>query len=197
MPWTVDNAYSGVGMVIQTASWDDHATYGTANSFPHNSYYELVARITPALPGAYFVLNTCASERIYDQNQAGIEWDVIGNQLWKYDAEVHNTDISSALTWTGQAFGSNPGMPASYDPNQYHTFGMRVTSDGTNMTGCSYIDNNFIDCKPLPGELPASKAVQRNFLVLQNARDWWNYQTHGCTQDKCGTLKECPRMELR
>ena len=82
--------------------------------------------------------------------------------------------------WVG--FGP-PGLPALFDPTQYHTFGMRVTSDGVGMEGCSYIDNVFVTCTPLPGGLTSYEATNgRNFLVLQNACDYWNQPGGTCNQ---------------
>jgi hypothetical protein len=180
MPWTVDNGHTAQGTVIETASWDYNHSQGrgTAVSFPSNSYYEVVARITPAAPGAYMVLNTWAPDGISKSSPNTIEWDIIetdGNVLKNYSAAVHNWGNGGAGTflWLGQ---DSPGLPSDYDPAQYHTFGLRVTSDGTLMSGCSYIDNKFITCKSLPGGLSVTQAANgRNFLVLQNACDWWNY----------------------
>jgi hypothetical protein len=192
MPWTVDNTYNSVGMVIETASWDYGKTpgEGVSHDYPNNAYYEIEERQTPAAAGNYAVLNTWGPRGIspdqwtpsgYSQT---IEWDVMepdAGQLYLSDAAVHNWGAGgSALMWVG--FGP-PGLPAGFDPTQYHKFGMRVTSDGTGMVGCSYIDNVFVTCKPLPGGLTAYEAANgRNFLVLQNACDYWNQPSGTCTQ---------------
>jgi hypothetical protein len=183
MPWTVDNTHTAQGTVIQTASWDfvspasGQSGRGTAVSFPINSYYEFTARMTPLTNGTYLALYTWAPEGIAAQSLSGIEWDVIesdfGNQN-NFDSAVHNwgNGGSGAFLWLGHG---PPGLPGGFDGSIYHTYAMRITSDGTDVSGCSYIDGQFITCHSLPGGLSATEASQREFLILQNACDWWNY----------------------
>jgi hypothetical protein len=190
MPWTVDNTYNSVGTSLESASWDYSATGGVSHDYPPSSYYEITFRQSPAAAGNYAVLNTWGPQGISPTTwpssgyQQTIEWDVMepdAGQLYLSDAAVHNWGAGgSALMWVG--FGP-PGLPIGYDPTQYHTFGMLVTSDGTSMQGCSYIDNVFVVCAPLPtGLSPYEAANGRNFLVLQNACDYWNQPSGTCTQ---------------
>jgi len=191
VPWQVDNNFASIGMTIETASWDYAPGVGQSNDYPNNAYYEITYRQSPATAGVYAVLNTWGPQGIqptawptsgYAQT---IEWDVMepdAGQLYLSDAAVHNwgNGDASQLMWVG--FGP-PGLPSGFDPTQYHTFGMRVTSDGVGMEGCSYIDNVFVTCTALPGGLtPYEVTNGRNFLVLQDACDYWNQPSGQCTE---------------
>jgi hypothetical protein len=205
MPWWVDNAYGNVGTVLETASWDYNANggwpaspQGQSNDYPNNAYYEVTLRQTPIGAGVYSVLNTWGPLGIAPaMNSNGssqtIEWDAMeietGN-IGHSDAAVHNwgnSGTAGGFLWCGivgtgcGGFPAPGGLPSNFDTSQYHTYGMRVTSDGTNMEGCAYVDNKLINC--IPVTLNAFQKVSgRNFLVLQNACDWWNLPSNGCTQ---------------
>jgi hypothetical protein len=184
MPWTVDNGYNNIGTVLQSASWDYHGptqgNYGTANSFPIGSYYEVVARISPSsAAGTYMVLNTWGPDGIVDQNcGCQMEWDVMetdDNNLGLYDSAVHNWGAG------GSSWILSPGN-WHLDPSQYNTYGLRVTTDGTNAEGCTYINNVFQACAAMPGGIGPKEVNGRNFLVLQNACDYWNQPNGQCNQ---------------
>jgi hypothetical protein len=198
MPWTVEDIGIAIGTVIQSGSWDYDPVKGkgTVHSYPNNAYYEITARITPLLPGAYFVLHTWPPAGMSDANyKGGHELDVIetsGNELWKYDAGVHNWRFGKggAWLWLGQVPAELGGLPANYDPSVYHTFGLRATAtgepsaDGSSMGFCSYIDNVLIRCvHNLQGVAPEN-TTERQFLVLQNACDWWNQPANGCEKGR-------------
>jgi hypothetical protein len=194
MPWVINNYYAPYGTALQSASWDydnDGSAVcppsggtctggqGQSNDFPQNSYYEITARISPVQPGAYLVFSTWNPLNMNQAstNPTAIEWDVIetdGLNLQRYDAGLHNwtPDNNGNLIWLG--FGP-PGIPGNYDPSQYHTFGLRVTSDGTNEVGCSYIDDVFIACVDLPAGFVDNEANMRQHLIVQNTCDWWYY----------------------
>jgi hypothetical protein len=202
MPWTVDNVYNAVGTTIQTASWDYNQNggwptnaQGQSHDYPNNAYYEVTLRQTPIAAGVYSVLNTWGPLGISpDKHPNGwaqtIEWDmeeVETGALWKSDAAVHNqgNGNQATLIWCGMTgcSGVPGGLPGNFDPNQYHTYGMRVTSDGNDMVGCAYVDDKFVNCAHVPNGLnDFQKANGRNFLVLQNACDWWNQPNGQCTQ---------------
>lgn len=178
MPWTVDNAYTSVGTALQTASWDYHGptqgNYGTANSWPIGSYYEIVARITPSsAAGTYMVLNTWGPDGIVDQScGCQMEWDVMetdDNTLANYDSAIHNQATG------GVNYIVSPGTWPSMDPSQYNTYSLRVTTDGVNAEGCTYVNNVFQHCAPMPDGIRPNEVNGRNFLVLQNACDYWNH----------------------
>jgi hypothetical protein len=204
MPWTVDNAHTAQGTVIQSASWDYNRDgkavcsngncrggQGTANDFPPNAYFEIVARMTPALPGAYFVMNTWPSLAMSDSNRGGIELDVIetdGNVLSSYSSVVHNWGAGGKANciWD-TAFCHNSPLPANFDLTQFHTYAGRITSngqtssDGSTQSLCGYLDNVFVRCIPQPGGVTTDNAQERLFLIVQNACNWWNYNGV-CTQ---------------
>jgi hypothetical protein len=158
--------------------------------------------MTPIATGAYYVLNTWGPFGIsptqfsspswpgIDGYSQSIEWDVEEIEtgaLWKSSAGVHNWGNGNGVIFLWCEYGgcgAPPGINSgTFDPNIYHTFGIRVTSDGATMVGCAYVDNVFINCGALPGGLSAFQAaLGRNFLVLQNACDWWNQPGGQCTQ---------------
>jgi hypothetical protein len=190
MPWIVDNGFNTVGTVIETAAWDyrnaANGGYGQANSFPIGSYYEVVARMSPSTAnGTYMVLNTWCPDAIFNQNAGcAMEWDVMetdGNRLWLYDSAVHNWGTGGQGNWIKQPW-TNLATGTNYDPSQYNTYGLRVTTDGQTAMGCTYINNVFQACGALPNGIGPNEVNARNFLVLQNACDYWNQTNGQCTQ---------------
>jgi hypothetical protein len=186
MPWpSVDANYANRGTTLQTASWNydsGNPGNGDAVTFPQNAYYEIVARITPVARGAYIGFWTWPSSALNGTITSGLEYDVIeldAGNLGNSDAGAHNWATgNTADGWVG--FLPGGGLPTNFDATQYHTYGMRVTSNGTNLEYCSYVDNGFVRCFSAPGGLTATEATQREILIVQNACDNWNYG--GCPQ---------------
>jgi hypothetical protein len=197
MPWTVDSRAASVGTIMQSASWDYNGSTGAGaiNSFPNNSYYEITFRITPVKPAAWGGMNTWTPEGIWQTDGAGLEQDIVelDNSPSASNAAVHNWAANNtAFCIWGGCNGSFP-TPANFDPNQYHTFGLRVTTngqpstDGSTMSTCAHIDNVFINCVSAPGGINSTEVAQRQFLIVQNACDHWNYNG-GCNGND-GTLQ--------
>jgi hypothetical protein len=188
MPWTVDNAYTKVGTVIETASWDYNASIprGTANSFPIGSYYEVVARISPSsASGTYMVFLTWGPGGIADQNcGCTMEWDIMetsDNTLDNYDSAIHNWGAGGAGNFILQPW-NNLAPGTNFDASKYNTYGLRVTYDGAlSAVGCTYVNNVFQACAPLPN-LNSTEQNARNFLLLGNGCDYWHQPNQQCNQ---------------
>ena len=129
------------------------------------------------MAGVYTGIFTWPSQAILSATFGGLEYDII-----EFDAgamnlaggAIHNWGVSGnpAGGWIG--YGP-PGLPLTHDPNVYHKYGMRTSSDGTNAVGCWYVDDVPITCIPVPGGLTTAEALQREFVILQNACSTWNY----------------------
>ena len=65
-----------------------------------------------------------------------IEWDFIETYGNGFGAGSAHGDLNaqSAPAW------------GFMDYTQYHTYGVRMTTDGTNMAQCGYLDGNFVGC---------------------------------------------------
>jgi hypothetical protein len=180
MPWVSKANWQQIGTVIQSAPW---FSTGTAGTFPNNAYYEITMRMTPIANGAYAAFYTWPVLAMTDTSKAGLEIDVIeedAGNLGNSDGALHNwgqPGTPGAWLWLGKG---SPGLPSNFDPNQYHKFAARSTSDGTNQTTCSYIDDVFQQCVAIPGGMNANNQVARYFLIVQNACDWWNYPSNFC-----------------
>lgn len=183
MPWPIDssNFHYANGVAIETTYFKGSSgTDGQAVTFPNNVYYEVVARQTPILPASFMAAGvTWPIEAVVDQSKAGLEDDIIEldtGRLGNSDAALHNWGSGGGgggFLWQG--YGP-PGLPGSFDPNQYHAYGLRITSDGQTRVSCSYIDNAFVGCQTLSGgQMTAAEANQRQFLNLQSFCDAWNY----------------------
>lgn len=190
IPWIVDNAYSAVGTVIETASWDRNPVTGAgkANTFPKGVYLEVVSRMVPHnVEGAYMILHTWGEYGVSNQSRPDIEWDVMetsdSRRLDYFDTAVHNWGNGGGVIficgpdcWVSLAPGTN------YNPANYNTYGMLITYDesAATATGCSYINNVFQRCGAAPGGVSSLEAVDRSFLVMYTACDWWHYSS--CNQ---------------
>jgi hypothetical protein len=132
--------------------------------FP-NAYYEIVYRVTPTVANSYTGFYTW-SQAAAKGGSGPIEWDHIetyGTAVNGYDAAIHNwgnNNIGSNFIWQ-----TTSKLPAGYDPTKYHTYAGRITSDGSTMSICSYVDNVFIACQN--PQAVGAEFNQRNFLVAQ------------------------------
>jgi hypothetical protein len=107
-----------------------------------------------------------------------IEYDVVENFRAGINCSAQNTD-SAVHNWNGDGNGNsqvsnavwvytmnansppdcchtgnfaNTGFLANNTPtDNYHTFGLLTTTDGTNVESCGYIDHNLVNCIPMPG----------------------------------------------
>jgi hypothetical protein len=186
MPWVVDstNFNGGRGASIETGAWN----YGNPNypnaevvDFPNGHYLEVTARITPVLPAAFWAFVSWTSQGIANQNQAGLEEDVIqldSGNLPNSDAAIHNWEQGGQGNFVWLGYGP-PGLPQDFDPKQYHTYGLRATTNGRSIEFCSYIDNLFINCTGPGTTWSTTNASQRVFLNIQSSCDTWNY-SGGC-----------------
>jgi hypothetical protein len=191
IPWIVDPSYANVGAVIQSSSWNYGSPgYADTNvSFPIGSYYEIAAMMVPAsTPGAYFVANTWGEGGIHDQDcGCAIEWDVMeisGGLPNRSDSAVHNWGAGGQGAWILYPW-ENFAPSTNFVPTQYNVYGLLVTYDADTQQaeGCTYINDVFQKCASLPGGVTSAEAstVGRQFLVIQNACDWWNEPNGQCT----------------
>jgi len=156
---------------IQTASHDG----SLATDFPPNVYFETTYRVetTPNINllnwadvgGSFWGIYTWPTVGIAKQ-LPGLETDI---------TEDHG-DFPSYVTGGGYFNWAAGGCPncggfggvSGFDPRQYHTAGLLVTSDGsTSMAVCGYLDGIPHGCrnvlKPTVGDFS-----YRNFLILIN-----------------------------
>jgi hypothetical protein len=154
-----------------TGGEQDEIAIETVNSdlaqgedFPITSYFEATYRVTPTVADPSVSPLSAFWTWASNMSQNLIELDVIetyGSLLGAYDSAIHNWPPGSgSFGWEGTS-----AIPGSYDPTQYHTYGMRVTSDGNSqMSACFYVDGNFISCQnPQP---VGAEFSQRSFLIL-------------------------------
>lgn len=191
MPWEVDSNAAKIGTQLQSQAQDGV----TSIDFPPNMYLEYTVRVTPLgdrSHGPLAALNTwSANAGVRFTEAAGYEVDVSetsGNFLPGYDAAIHNWGGgTSAFTWCQFNCGAPRPDLSQFDWGQYHTWGARLTSDGTSAAVmCSYIDNVFIGCQdmhPVASFGPdkyghwGNNFTQRLFLILVHACEPWN---HAC-----------------
>jgi hypothetical protein len=124
------------------------------------AYYEAVFRVqtTPAttasapttsgflVGGLWYDFFTWWTN-FYSGDNNGVEYDVVedhGDQpLW---VEGDCINWGTSKVGCGYAWGGTAPI-AGFDFTQYHTYGMRITSDGSTATEmCGYLDNNFMGC---------------------------------------------------
>lgn len=187
LPWTVQNSYATVGTVLESASWNYNRSTGAGQGhfYPRGKYTEIVARIEPVTQrGTYMVFHTWGQDGIAGGVPGGaeMEWDVMetdADQLLYYDSAVHNWGGSGGgwilQPWTNLAPGTN------YDPANYNTYGLRITHDGANAVGCTYVNNVLQKCSaPVP--ISSDEAAEREFLVFYTACDQWNMPNGVCNE---------------
>jgi hypothetical protein len=200
IPWVVDPNYGALGNNLESASWNYNPTTGAgqANTVPLVSYYEMVARADPpTLRGNYFAFWTWGQAGISGGGPSGIEWDVVegdGENYGLYDSAIHNWSSGTGggwilYPWTSLAPGTN------FDPTKYNTYGLRVSSDGNDAIGCTYVNNVFQTCAALGG-LTADEKVNRNILLITSGcNDWAETCSAGTTQHlyvKTARVWSCP-----
>jgi hypothetical protein len=163
-------SYAGQGtqdyLVMSTLSHDTTKV----TDFP-NAYYEIVYRVAPTVPDPNSSPLTAFWTWGTDSARGGsgpIEWDFIetyGSNFGAYDAGIHNhgnSDLGTQFVFQGTS-----SFPAGYDPTQYHTYAMRITSDGsTQMSACSYVDGTLIACAN--PQAVRAEFNQRNFIIVWN-----------------------------
>ena len=176
IPWVVNPSYSSLGNNLMTASWDYNPVthIGQARTYPNGTYYEITARIDPpTMLGNYFAFWTWGEAGL-SGGPSGIEWDVVegdDENYGLYDSAIHNWSSGTGggwilYPWTNLAPGTN------LDPTKYNTYGLRVTSDGAEAVGCTYINNIFQTCAPLGG-LTDDEKTNRNVLLITSACNSW------------------------
>jgi hypothetical protein len=139
--------------------------------FP-NAYYEVVYRVGQAkIPNDHcFPLHafwSWSTQHAQGTGEAPIEWDTVET----YGECGGGKGVSGAVHNWGADFHrfiwETPDVPASYDPTQYHTYALRITSNGTTQTeGCGYLDSVLLGCTPANPR--GSQYQQRNFLIINN-----------------------------
>jgi hypothetical protein len=178
IPWTVDTKTNNIGTAIQSQRWSSTRTVGSSNdgvNFPNNAYYEITLRLSPVAPARWGSMFTWPVLAMTDGSQQGLEHDIIeedSGNLGVADSALHNWAASGGgFLWEGVG---TPGIPPGFEATQYHTFGLRTTSDGTTLVSCSYINNVFQSCTGA-GIFTGNESKEREFLILQNFCDYWNY----------------------
>jgi hypothetical protein len=155
-----NNQYSRNNIVIQTENHDTTkvADFGSA-------YFEAALRLTAAtnpnhVPvGAFWTWGTESSRG----RASPIEWDFVefyddpgccGGSIHNWG---NNNDPSQSI-WV---------VPAGFDPTVYHTYGFRITSDGsTQIEGCGYLDGKLMGC--IDAKATTTEFNLRNYVVIQN-----------------------------
>lgn len=178
MPWVVDSAHAAYGTTLQTAAWD---ASGDKLTFPHGSYYEISARVSPVdTPGVFLGFHTWGVGGVYDQNCAcSIEWDVVeasDSDRMRMDSAIHNWGAGGG-GWVLYPWRNEDLAPGTnLDPQHYNTYGLRVTYDPYSATaiGCTFINDVFQRCAQtwVGNNEPSSSG--RNVLLILSACDQWN-----------------------
>lgn len=192
IPWVVDPNYGALGNNLVSASWDyDPVKHiGQARTFPVGSYYEIVGRADPpALRGNYFAFWTWGEAGL-SGGPSGIEWDVIegdGSNFFLWDSNIINWSCGKCgggwiLDPWDRPSSTNPyptgpngiavAPGTNLDPTNYNTYGLRVTTDGTEAIGCTYVNNVFQRCQPLGGLTPDEKLYRNVLLITEGCNDW-------------------------
>jgi hypothetical protein len=166
---------------IQTSNPSNQTDIANALfSIPTGKYIEVVSRVTSESEST----STCSSNCILadawswmGNGNTGIEWDFI--ELYGPTSNVG----TSGMGYGGDGMNAyhsglwNAGHLPGYDPTVYHTYGIRVATDGVgngNLATCLYFDGNLID-QTQGGSTyqcangnwtPASTQPGRNFLIL-------------------------------
>ena len=115
--------------------------------FPQGIYYEIVARETSGT-AASCPYGTGGSPNclLYD----AWEWPVSGGVEWDF-VEVYANRLAGGAAHPGN---NPPPYGIGLDWTAYHTFGMRITTDGNSGAMCSYLDGSQVGCgipfSPIP-----------------------------------------------
>jgi hypothetical protein len=153
-------------------TWTVNESANTGYSFPlGGSYIEFVFRETPATISACPAGGgACLDDDVWSWPTSGgsTEWDFLETYANGFGAPaVHgDSNASSVPAW------------GFLDYTQYRTFGLRMTTDGTHMDQCGYLDTGAVSTSSSTrtffgcgGEFTAndgtSTTEQRSFLRLQ------------------------------
>jgi hypothetical protein len=139
-------------------------------TFP-NGYYEATFRVqsTPDVTsGGHEVAGNYHAFWMIFSNPSGNGFE--GDAM--EDFQVYGGCPGSTLHHWVNANFIGPGTsgiyqaPCSYDPRQYHTWGLRRTSDGNNSAFCSYLDGQFVGCVTINND--SFSASERWDAILWN-----------------------------
>lgn len=180
LEWTPSDYGTSTSTSIQTSGAGNDSNISHALlSVPAGKYIEVVARssaVSESVCSSGCILNDAWTWP--GNGNAGIEWDFI---------EMYGP--SGNTVTSGMGFGGwngissshsglwNVGHVSGYDPTIYHTYGVRVATDGVNngnIAACIYLDGSLIDQRQGGSTYqcangswsPASTQPGRNFLVL-------------------------------
>lgn len=140
--WQPSDSQNSIGATeIDTWPVNQDATGPAGTAFPLGStYIEWQARSPQstydACGGTQCIFNDVWS---WPSSTDGVEWDFI---------EIPNTfsPYSACFPHNGGTCGTFNNFSTTADYTQYHTYGVLITTDGTNMDECGFFDGNFIGC---------------------------------------------------
>lgn len=149
---------------IQTSSTD----YTRATTFP-NAYWEIVYRTqtSPSVPAPAYEVNggvTTLFEWFFPGNSSpsGVEQDTVEEWLFYPSSPTDGLlDWNTGASNSAQVFSGR----RTFDPTQYHTWAARITSDGTTIAQCSYLDGTQIGCGKI-NYSTGSEATQRHYATI-------------------------------
>lgn len=129
-------------------------------TYPLGMYYEVSMRLPQstinACPGGTCLLADAWAW--FGPNGGRTEWDFI---------EFYSNGAAGPAchTWDGSTCSGPPsvGYPGF---TSYHTYGVLITSDGTNENACTYLDNSLVGCGGEVATGTPADATQRNYLRL-------------------------------
>lgn len=138
LSWTVADSNNGfVNTTIATGNY-----YGTGTSsisVPQGAYFDVYARTDSQSVGAY---SPSGGQLLGDwwmwptNNSSYIEFDFVETYA---NGDTGSDGINNASTPPNYG---NPG----FDNTEYHEYGFRITTDGTNYGECNYLDGSFNGC---------------------------------------------------
>lgn len=116
-------------------------------TFPSNFYVEDVVRIDPE------VVQSCGSSGSGCSGPDGVwTWQIGGSQEFDFD-ELYGSTVNgygdagaAGYTWTSGYPPGNMNVPSGWSPNTYHKYGSLMTTNGSAMYACSWIDDVFQSC---------------------------------------------------
>jgi hypothetical protein len=199
LPWKLSYPHNSNAQWMQTISPDNlHVT-----SYPVGAYYEARLRVSANVYAA--TTTFWASGGYYDGESVGTEYDfgeldpaLNGPGTTPgWDNNIHNWPQGPHVC-CGNTIGGT--VPSGFDITQYHTYGMRVTTDGSSaIEACGYVDNVFQGCSAFPGAITSANFF-RNFLILSDGPNYADNSTQETADnydtyfqilwgDRCGSVK--------
>lgn len=171
--------------------------HNRVTDFP-NGYYESTFRVQTT-PNVVGLGGTWWNTWMWGSTQAqqGSSVPVVEYDIMESHGEFPTYLTSGCINWgtggPGHA-GCNftyESFRSGFDYRQVHTYGYRITSDGTNGSACGYLDNVFQGCAAVT--LTGAENIQRNFLMASIGYGCNFTNGYGnCVNEPLASVFSCP-----